>query len=146
MAEAINILLVEDNRMDTELAIDAFEESHLSCKVHVAENGQKAIDYVFSKNAFSNREKFPKPDLILLDLKMHGIDGHEVLRQIKSEKVLKRIPIIILTSSKEHADLIRCYENGANSYLVKPVSYEGFIEMVQKIDEYWLKLNTFPPK
>ncbi|KPA16533.1 response regulator receiver domain protein [Candidatus Magnetomorum sp. HK-1] len=146
MAEAINILLVEDNRMDTELAIDAFEESHLSCKVHVAENGQKAIDYVFSKNAFSNREKFPKPDLILLDLKMPGIDGHEVLRQIKSEKVLKRIPIIILTSSKEHADLIRCYENGANSYLVKPVSYEGFIEMVQKIDEYWLKLNTFPPK
>jgi len=146
MAETINILLVEDNRMDTELAIDAFEENHLSCKVHVADSGQKALDYVFNKGIFANKEKYPRPDLVLLDLKMPGVDGHEVLRRIKSENILKRIPVIILTSSKEHADLTKCYDNGANSYLVKPVSYEGFVDMVQSIDKYWLNLNTPPPK
>ncbi|ETR72166.1 MAG: Signal transduction response regulator [Candidatus Magnetoglobus multicellularis str. Araruama] len=146
MAEIINILLVEDNRMDTELAIDAFEESHVSCKVHVADNGQKALDYVYNQGAFTNKEMFPTPDLILLDLKMPDMDGHEVLRCIKSENFFKRIPIIILTSSKENADLIQCYDNFANSYLVKPVSYEGFVEMVQSINDYWLKLNTPPPK
>jgi len=146
MAETINILLVEDNRMDTELAIDAFEESHFSCKVHVADSGQKALDYVFNKGVFANKEQYPRPNLVLLDLKMPGVDGHEVLRRIKSEKILKRIPVIILTSSKEPADLTKCYDNGANSYLVKPVSYEGFVDMVQSINTYWLNLNTPPPK
>ena len=86
------------------------------------------------------------PDLILLDLKLPGIDGIEVLRQAKSTPIIKRIPVIILTSSKEEADRTLCYDNGANSYLVKPVSFEDFISMVQQIESYWLSLNVSPPE
>ena len=139
-----NILLVEDNRMDVELTLDAFKESKLGNRIDVATSGQKALDYMFGKGKYENRDDYPLPDLILLDLKMPGIDGHEVLKKIKGEPVLKRIPVIILTSSKEEGDLLMSYDNGANSYLIKPVSFDGFLDVIKQIEEYWLVLNVNP--
>jgi CheY-like chemotaxis protein len=145
MLKPAHILLVEDNRMDVELTLDAFRERRLGNTVHVANNGQEALDYLFGDKAYSNRGKFPLPDLILLDLKMPVIDGFEVLRRIKQTSVLKRIPVVILSSSKEEGDRAMTYDIGANSYLVKPVSFDGFLEVVKRVDNYWLSLNVPAP-
>jgi two-component system, response regulator len=104
MDRQIQLLLVEDNKMDVVLTLDAFREAKLLNKINVAHNGKDALDYLFGRNKYANRHQYPLPDLILLDLKMPGIDGFEVLRQIKSTEILKRIPVIILTSSKEEGD------------------------------------------
>ncbi|MGZ2369803.1 response regulator [Ancylomarina sp. YFZ004] len=146
MNQLAQILLVEDNPMDVILTLDAFKEAKLKNKVNVARNGEEALDYLFGRNQFSDREIFPIPTLILLDLKMPGVDGFEVLKQIKSTEKLKRIPVIILTSSKEEADRALSYDIGANSYLLKPVAFNGFIEVVKKIDDYWFSLNIGAPK
>lgn len=140
------ILLVDDDRMDIELTLDAFRESRLGNQVQVAVGGQMALDYLAGLAQYADRECFPLPDIILLDLKMPGVDGFEVLRQIKSQPLLKRVPVIILTSSREEGDRALSYDNGANSYLVKPVAFAGLLEIVQKIDDYWLMLNVLPPK
>ncbi len=145
MNELAHILLVEDNRMDAELTLDAFKEARLVNAIHVAPNGQEALDYLFGRSKFGDRTAYPMPNLILLDLKLPGIDGFEVLRQIKSTPVLKRLPVIILTSSKEEGDRALSYDIGANSYLVKPVSFEGFLGVVRQIEGYWLSLNVGPP-
>jgi CheY-like chemotaxis protein len=141
-----HILLVEDNLMDVELTLDAFREARLSNTVQVARTGQDALDYLFCRGQYTGRESQLLPDLVLLDLKMPGIDGFEVLRQIKSTTGLKRLPVIILTSSKEEGDRAMSYDNGANSYLVKPVSFEGFLDVVRTIGDYWLTLNMAPPR
>ncbi len=146
MDKSAHILLVEDNRMDVELTLDAFREAQLGNTIHVAWNGQEALDYLFGNGKFADREAYPMADLILLDLKMPGIDGHEVLRQVKSSPILKRIPLIMLTSSAEEGDRIFSYDNGANSYLVKPVTFAGFLEDVRTIGDYWLILNVGPPQ
>lgn len=139
------ILLVEDNEMDVILTLDAFREAKLKNSITVARNGEEALDYLFGRGEFSDRKTHPLPNLILLDLKMPKIDGFEVLRQIKATPKLKRIPVIILTSSKEDGDRILSYDTGANSYLAKPVSFEGFVEVVRKIDDYWFTLNIEAP-
>ena len=131
--------------MDIELTLDAFQEVRLMNPVHVVKNGQEALDYLFGRGKYADREAYPVPRLVLLDLKLPGIDGFEVLRQIKATPVLKRLPVIILTSSKEEGDRILSYDNGANSYLVKPVSFEGFLDIVRQIKGYWLSLNIEPP-
>jgi CheY-like chemotaxis protein len=141
-----HILLVEDNRMDVELTIDAFREAKLLNTIHVAGNGQAALDYLFGRGPYADRDAFPIPGLVLLDLKLPGVDGFEVLRQIKSTPVLKRLPVIILTSSKEEGDRALSYDRGANSYLVKPVSFDGFLGVVRQINGYWLALNVAPPE
>lgn len=143
--KAADILLIEDNRMDIELTLDAFRERRLHNNIHVAPGGQEGLDYLFGRNGYADRDLHPLPDLILLDLKMPVIDGHEVLRQIKQVEGLKRIPVVILSSSKEEGDRALGYDNGANSYLVKPVSFEGFLDVVQQVDQYWLTLNVPPP-
>jgi CheY-like chemotaxis protein len=140
------ILLVEDNRMDVELTLDAFQEAKLLNTVHVAPNGQDALDYLYGNGIYTDRNANSLPSLILLDLKLPGIDGFDVLRQIKSTPVLKRIPVIILTSSREEGDRALSYDIGANSYLVKPVSFEGFLGVVRQIEGYWLSLNVGPPE
>lgn len=145
MIKPAHILLVEDNRMDIELTLDAFHEAHLSNTIHVAKNGQEALDYLFGRDQYSNRETYPFPRLVLLDLKLPGIDGFEVLRTIKSTPILKRLPVVILTSSKEEGDRALSYDIGANSYLVKPVSFDGFLGVVRQIEGYWLTLNIEPP-
>lgn len=141
-----NILLVEDNRMDVELTLDAFGEVKLCNSVHVANDGDVALDYLFGRGEFEDRSEYPLPDLILLDLKLPRVDGFEVLRQIKAAPGLKRIPVVILTSSKEEGDRALTYDIGANSYLVKPISFDGFLDVVRKIEGYWLSLNIAPPK
>ena len=145
MTKKAVVLLVEDNIMDIELTLDAFRQAKLLNKIQVMQNGQDALDYLFGRGKFADRKEYPMPDLVLLDLKMPGIDGFEVLRQIKSTPILKRLPVIILSSSKEEGDRELTYDNGANSYLVKPVSFSGFLEVVQKIGDYWLTLNINPP-
>ena len=132
--------------MDVELTLDAFREARLSNTIQVSRTGQDALDYLFGRGQYAGGESHLLPDLVLLDLKMPGIDGFEVLRQIKSTTGLKRLPVIILTSSKEECDRAMSYDNGANSYLVKPVSFEGFLDVVRTIGDYWLSLNMGPPR
>jgi CheY-like chemotaxis protein len=146
MAKPAHILLVEDNRMDVELLMDAFHEAHLGNTIHHAPDGCAALDYLFGRGEYADRARYPLPDIILLDLKLPGIDGFEVLRQVKNAPGLKRLPIVILTSSKEEGDRALGYDMGANSYLVKPVSFEGFLEVVRKVGDYWLVINVGPPK
>lgn len=146
MTRPAHILLVEDNRMDVELTLDAFREARLSNTIYVASNGQVALDYLFGRDIYDDRTAYPMPNLILVDLKLPGIDGHEVLRQIKRTPDLKRLPVIILTSSREEGDRALSYDNGANSYLVKPVSFEGFVEVIRQIEDYWFTLNVGPPE
>ena len=146
MNKLAHILLIEDNRMDVELTLDAFHEAKLLNTIHVASNGQEALDYLFGHGQYADRNAFPLPNLILLDLKLPGIDGFEVLRQLKSTPILKRLPVIILTSSKEEGDRALSYDYGANSYLVKPVSFDGFMGVVRQIEGYWLSLNVGPPE
>lgn len=136
-----NILLVEDNEMDIELTLDAFRETRLTNNVKVVKTGEEALDYLLGKGKYKNRQKYPKPHLVLLDLKLPGIDGHEVLKTIKSTPVVKRIPVIILTSSSEEQDILLSYDLGVNSYLVKPISFEGFLNVVGQITDYWLTTN-----
>jgi len=146
MNKPAHILLVEDNRMDVELTLDAFREDHLESQVSVVWTGEEALDYLFGKGQYTDRNKYPVPDIILLDLKLPGIDGFGVLRKIKNTPILKRIPIIVLTSSTDEGDRALSYDNGVNSYLVKPVSFKGFLEVVSKIKDYWMSLNVGPPK
>jgi CheY-like chemotaxis protein len=146
MNELAHILLVEDNRMDAELTLDAFHEAKLLNTIHVASNGEMALDYLFGRGKYADRNTFPMPNLVLLDLKLPGIDGFEVLRQVKTMPILKRLPVVILTSSKEEGDRALSYDHGANSYLVKPVSFEGFLGVVRQIEGYWLSLNIAPPE
>ena len=145
MIKPASILLVEDNPMDVELIIDAFKEARLGNKVQVAGNGKEALDFLFGNGKYSDRNQYPLPDIILLDLKMPGIDGHEVLRRIKGTEKLKRLPVIILTSSRDEGDRAMSYDNGANSYLVKPVSFDDFLKVVKQVSDYWLTLNVEPP-
>jgi CheY-like chemotaxis protein len=145
MENPAQILLVEDNQMDVILTMDAFREAKLKNNIQVARNGREALDYLFGFDKYADRKLYPMPNLILLDLKMPGIDGFEVLRQIKNTEMLKRIPVVILTSSKEEGDRALSYDIGANSYLLKPVSFKGFTEVVKKIDDYWFTLNIGAP-
>jgi CheY-like chemotaxis protein len=146
MEKPAHILLVEDKRMDIELTLDAFKEARLKNTIQVAKNGQEALDYVFGRAQYADRVTYPFPNLVLLDLKLPGVDGFEVLRQIKSTPFLKRLPVVILTSSKEEGDRALSYDIGANSYLVKPVSFDGFLGVIRQINGYWLTLNVGPPE
>ncbi|MFZ5453363.1 MAG: response regulator [Thermodesulfobacteriota bacterium] len=145
MPRPAHILLVEDNRLDIELTLDAFREARLGNTIHVSKNGEEALAYLFGQGEYADRQQYPLPDIILLDLKMPGLDGFEVLRQVKSAPELKRLIVIILTSSREEGDLALSYDCGANSYLVKPVSFEGFLKVVEQVQSYWLILNVAPP-
>jgi CheY-like chemotaxis protein len=140
-----HILLVEDNEMDIVLTLDAFRENRLVNDIQVVKDGEEALNYIFGKNEFSDRDKYPMPDLILLDLNMPKVNGFDVLKKIKSTPIIKRIPIIILTSSKDEGDRILGYDEGANSYLVKPISFDGFLQVVKKVTEYWVSLNIPSP-
>ncbi len=139
------ILMVDDSAMDVELALDAFREARLANQIEVARDGETGLDYLLGKGKYADRERFPTPDIILLDLKMPRVDGFEVLRRIKGLPKLRRIPVIVLTSSREEGDLALSYDSGANSYLVKPVSFSGFVDVVRRIGDYWLTLNVGAP-
>ena len=146
MSRAAHILLVEDRRLDVELTLDAFREADLHNTVQVAWTGEQALDYLFGRGAFEDRDAHPLPDLVLLDLKLPGIDGHEVLRQIKATPVLKRVPVVVLTSSREERDLVLSYQLGVNSFVVKPVDFSAFLQAIQDLGMFWGVLNEPPPR
>lgn len=135
----IHILLVEDNEGDIILTLEAFEECKVKTEISVAKNGKEALDFVFKRGAFADVKK---PDLILLDINLPIFNGHEVLRQIKTDVNLKKIPVIMLTTSSNQKDISEAYENHCNSYIKKPLEISEFLSAVLKIEEFWLQLTT----
>jgi two-component system response regulator len=142
--DSVEILLVEDNVSDAELTIRALKKKNLSNNLVHLKNGAEAIDFIFARGAFSGRDPFIVPKVILLDLKMPKVDGLEVLREIRSDERTKTIPVVVLTSSKEDPDIDACYALGVNSYIVKPVDFENFLKAVSELGFYWLLLNQSP--
>jgi len=140
------ILLVEDNADDEELTIRALKKNNVANDLVVARDGVEALDYLFGTGAYSGRDTSMLPGLVLLDLKLPKIDGHEVLRQIRADPDLRLIPVVMLTSSREEKDLYQSYDKGANSYVVKPVDFEEFITAISKLGVFWALLNEPPPK
>lgn len=140
----VEILLVEDNADDAEMAIHALRKKNLANKLIHLEDGEEALDFLFGTGKFAGRDITFRPRLILLDLKMPKVDGMQVLAKVKSNDATKKIPVVILTSSKEDPDLSKCYELGANSYIVKPVEFESFINAVTQLGMYWMLLNNPP--
>lgn len=138
------LLFVEDNPFDAELTINALKAKNLANELHHVEDGAQALDFIYARGSFSHRADRPFPSLVLLDLKMPKIDGLEVLRTLKSDPVTKGIPVVVLTSSKEDPDIRKCYELGVNSYIVKPVGFEKFVQAVTELGLYWALLNTTP--
>ena len=140
------ILLVEDNPDDEALTIRALNRNNISNEVFVARDGVEAIDYVFAKGAHADRDINNLPRLVLLDLKLPKADGLEVLKQIRADERTKRLPVVVLTSSKEEQDLVDSYNLGVNSYIRKPVDFTLFTEAVRQVGLYWLVLNEPPPR
>ena len=141
--EPIDILLVEDDPADIRLTQEALKEAKVANDLHVTTDGEQALQFLRQEGRFSAA---PRPDLILLDLNLPKKGGREVLASIKGDQKLKRIPVVVLTTSKAEEDILRSYELNCNSYVTKPVDLEQFIEMVKSIDNFWLSVVTLPPK
>ncbi len=141
----VDILLVEDNLEDAELAIRQLKKHNLSNNLIHISDGEMALEFIFAMGKFSDEHTlYHHPKLILLDIQMPKINGLEVLEKVKSDPRTKSIPVVILTSSKEHPDIEKAYALGANSYIVKPVNFEGFAEAIKNLGFYWLLLNQPP--
>ena len=138
------ILLVEDDSNDILFIQRAFRQANLSHSIHIVKDGDGAVSYLMGENQYANRDLYPLPALILLDLKLPRRSGLEVLQWIRQQPKLKRIPIVVLTSSRESPDIDKAYDLGVNSYLVKPVRFEMLAKMIETIDSYWIRLNQFP--
>ena len=142
----MEILLVEDNPADAEMALRAFEKSHVANQVFHVEDGADALAFLFATGKWAERHASPQPRLVLLDLKLPKVDGLEVLRRIKADPRTQMIPVVVLTSSREDRDIVESYKLGVNSYIVKPVDFEKFVQAVEHLGLYWLLLNEAPPK
>jgi len=140
----VEILLVEDNPQDAEMAIRALKKNNLSNNVVHVTDGEEALDFIFARGAYSGRNIESGPKIILLDLKLPKVDGLEVLKIVKSDERTKMIPVIALTSSSEEKDIIESYRLGVNSYIVKPVDFDKFVEAIKDLGLYWLLLNQSP--
>ncbi len=138
------ILLVEDNPDDEALTLRAFKKLDLPLEVVVSRDGPEALDFLFGRGSYSDRDTSVQPELILLDLKLPKLDGLEVLRRIREDSRTHLNPVVVLTSSAEDRDIVRSYELGTNSYLRKPVDFSRFFETVRQIGSYWLELNVSP--
>ncbi|MCK9209903.1 MAG: response regulator [Ignavibacteriaceae bacterium] len=142
--EQIEILLVEDNPNDAELAIRALKERNLANNLVWAKDGAEALDFIFAKGAYAHRSPNNHPKLILLDLRLPKVDGLEVLKKIKADERTKEIPVVVMTSSTEDKDIVESYKLGVNSFISKPVSFDEFVKMVSEVGLYWLLLNRPP--
>ncbi len=140
----LDILLVEDNQDDMDLALHALRREKLANSIFVARDGEEALDFLFCRGAFSQRSFDHPPKLVLLDLKLPKVDGMKVLKQVKSDPRTKTIPVVIMTSSKEERDLVAGYNLGANSYIQKPVDFDQFRETVKSVGLYWVVINQPP--
>jgi two-component system response regulator len=145
LKNAVEILIVEDTPQDLELALRALKKANLTNHIQVARDGVEALEFIFGEGVHLGRKLEDGPKVILLDLKLPKVDGLEVLKRIKSDSRTKMIPVVVLTSSKEQKDVVESYKLGVNSYIVKPVNFEGFAAAVQELGMYWLLLNQ-PPK
>jgi CheY-like chemotaxis protein len=144
MSELARILLVEDDPRDVELTLTALGDYNLANEVVIARDGEKALDYLYSRGEFSGRSQ-DNPAVMLLDLKLPKIDGLEVLQQIKSDERLRLIPVVVLTSSHEEKDMIRSYQLGVNAYVVKPVDFHEFVNAIKELGVFWAVINEPPP-
>ena len=142
----LDILLVEDNQDDMDLALHALRREKLANNIFVARDGEEALDFLFCRGPFANRSFDHPPKLVLLDLKLPKMDGLQVLEEVKRDPRTRAIPVIILTSSKEERDLVNGYKLGVNSYIQKPVNFGEFQKVVQQLGMYWLLVNSNPPE
>jgi CheY-like chemotaxis protein len=140
----VEVLIVEDTAEDLELALRALRKAKVSNHIQIARDGVEAMEFIFCEGAFAGRKIEQTPKVILLDLKLPRLDGVSVLKRIKSDPRTASIPIVVLTSSKEQRDIVESYKFGVNSYIVKPVNFEGFMKAVQELGLYWLLLNQPP--
>ena len=141
---SVEILLVEDNMSDAELTIRALKKKNLANNLIHLKNGAEALDFIFGQGPYAGRDLNNHPKVILLDLKMPKINGLEVLARIRADERTKKIPVVVLTSSKEDPDVNECYRLGVNSYIVKPVDFDNFLKAVSELGFYWLLLNQPP--
>lgn len=144
MTQLKRMLLAEDNEHDVELTLDALSENRLANEVVVVRDGAEALDYLYRRGQYQQREE-GNPVVVLLDLKMPKVDGLEVLRRIKQDDALRQIPVVMLTSSREENDLVESYRLGANAYVVKPVEFNRFVEAVRELGVFWAVINEAPP-
>lgn len=142
MDKPVDILLVEDNPNDIELAVFAFSKNGLTDRVQIVRDGVEAVDFLFCEGQFAGRNPLSGPKIVLLDLKLPKLDGFQVLEKIKKNDRTKTIPVIALTTSHEVSDIARSYASGVNSYIVKPVEFQQFAEAIRMIVQYWLTLNV----
>ncbi len=145
MNRSRTILLVEDNPYDIELTLRAFKASKIKNEIVVVHDGKEALDYLFGTGAHAGRDLKNAPEVVLLDLKLPKMDGHEVLRRMRADERTRRLPVVVLTSSSEEQDVIASYDHGANSFMRKPVDFAQFLEAVNYLGLYWLVLNEPPP-
>ena len=146
MTQEIEILLVEDNASDAEMTIRALKKNNLANHLLHLKDGAQAIDFIFGMGKYEGRSIESGPRIIVLDLKMPKVNGIEVLQKIKSDERTKKIPVIVLTSSREDPDIQQCYALGVNSYVVKPVEFEHFVKAVSDLGLYWMILNQLPTR
>jgi two-component system response regulator len=142
--EAVEILLVEDNPNDVELALHALKKNKVSNRIQVVRDGEEALDFIFGKDTSSGGPSEQRPKMVLLDLKLPKVDGLEVLRRLKGDPTTRSIPVIILTSSREEQDIVKSYDLGVNSYIVKPVDFQQFNEAIRRLGLYWMVVNQAP--
>lgn len=142
---SVEVLLVEDNVADAELTIRELRKHNMANHLVHVKNGEEALEFIFAKGKYaSTREVQYTPKMVLLDIQMPKVNGIEVLQQIKDDPRTRSLPVVILTSSKENPDIQRCYDLGANSYIVKPVNFESFAQAIKNLGFYWLLLNQPP--
>ncbi len=142
--EQVEILLAEDNPEDAEMTMRALRRNNLANKVHWVKDGAEALDYLFCTGGHAGRDLRKPPKLVLLDIKMPKVDGIEVLRRLKADTATRTIPVVVMTSSNEERDVMESYRLGVNSYIVKPVQFDAFLETVAKIGLYWVLTNRVP--
>jgi two-component system, response regulator len=142
--QAIDILLIEDDPHDVELTMHAFQKLAMVARVHVIRNGAEALEFFHGTGSYANRDPEQGPKLILLDLKLPMVDGLYVMRQIRASRAHRTTPVVVLSSSSDEPDLIKSYQLGINSYIVKPVDFDAFIDTAHMIVQYWLSLNRAP--